>query len=80
MLGLLSLGIFTHGTQTQYTVEMTFSLTHWPLENLNGILFLSCSCEIVLRLLLQNLTDDKSTLVQVMAVCHHATSHYLSLC
>ena len=27
-----------------------------------------------------NLTDDKSTLVQVMAWCHQATSHYLSQC
>ena len=28
----------------------------------------------------QNLTDDKSTLVQVMAWCRHATSHYLNQC
>ena len=28
----------------------------------------------------QDLTDDKSTLVQVMAWCHQATSHYLSKC
>ena len=27
-----------------------------------------------------NPTDDKSTLVQVMAWCHQATSHYLSQC
>ena len=27
-----------------------------------------------------NLTDDKSTLIQVMAWCHQATSHYLSQC
>ena len=27
-----------------------------------------------------NLTDDKSTLVQVMAWCRQATSHYLSQC
>ena len=27
-----------------------------------------------------NLTDGKSTLVQVMAWCHQATSHYLSQC
>ena len=27
-----------------------------------------------------DLTDDKSTLVQVMAWCHQTTSHYLSLC
>ena len=28
----------------------------------------------------QNLTGDKSTLVQVMAWCRHATSHYLNQC
>ena len=28
----------------------------------------------------QNLTDDKSTLVQVMAWCHQAASHYLNQC
>ena len=28
----------------------------------------------------QYLTDDESTLVQVMAWCHQATSHYLSQC
>ena len=27
-----------------------------------------------------DLTDDKSTLAQVMAWCHQATSHYLSQC
>ena len=27
-----------------------------------------------------DLTDDKSTLVQVMAWCHQTTSHYLSQC
>ena len=34
--------------------------------------------EIVLREMSSDLTDDKSTLVQVMAWCHQATSHYLS--
>ena len=28
----------------------------------------------------QDVTDDESTLVQVMAWCHQATSHYLSQC
>ena len=32
----------------------------------------------VLRWMIQDLTDDKSTLVQVMVWCHQATSHYLS--
>ena len=38
------------------------------------------SCEIVLRQMPQNLTNEKSTLVQVMAWCREATSHYLSQC
>ena len=38
------------------------------------------SFEISLRWMSLDLTDDKSTLVQVMAWCHQATSHYLSQC
>ena len=34
----------------------------------------------VLRWMPQDLTDDKSTLVQVMAWCRQATSHYLNQC
>ena len=37
-------------------------------------------CEITLRRMSLDLTDDKSTLVQVMTWCHQATSHYLSQC
>ena len=36
------------------------------------------SYEIALRWMPQDLTDDKSTLVQVTAWCRQATSHYLS--
>ena len=36
------------------------------------------SWELVLRWMSLDLTDDKSTLVQVMAWCRQATSHYLS--
>ena len=39
---------------------------------------MSTSFEIALRGMPQNTFDDKSTLVQVMAWCHLATSHYLS--
>ena len=35
-------------------------------------------CETTLRWMSLDLTDDKSILVQVMAWCHQATSHYLS--
>ena len=38
------------------------------------------SCEIALKWMSLDLIDDKSTLVQVMAWCHQATSHYLSQC
>ena len=38
------------------------------------------SCEITLRWMSQGLTDDKSTLVQVMSWCRQATRHYLSQC
>ena len=38
------------------------------------------SCEIGLRWMLLDLTDDKSILVQVMAWCRQARSHYLSQC
>ena len=38
------------------------------------------SYDNVLRWMLQNLTDDKSTLVLVMAWCRRATSHCLSQC
>ena len=67
-------------------------LTHWPLGDLNKILekyfFQLISViggwgifhEIALRWMPLDLTDDKSTSVQVMARCHQATSHYLSQC
>ena len=38
------------------------------------------SYEIALRWMPPDCTDDKSTLVQVMAWCRQATSHYLSQC
>ena len=38
------------------------------------------SCKIALIWMSLGFTDDQSTLVQVMAWCHQATSHYLSQC
>ena len=38
------------------------------------------SYDNVLRWMPHDLTDDKSTLVQVMAWCRQATSHYLNQC
>ena len=66
-------------------------LTHWPLGDFNKVLvewvkFIlaidgwDISHEISSRWMSLDLTDDKSTLVQVMAWCREATSHYLSQC
>ena len=41
---------------------------------------LTTSCGIALRWVSENLTDEESTLVQVMAGCWKATSHYLNHC
>ena len=41
---------------------------------------LGTHCEIAYRWMPHNLTNEKPTLVQVMAWCHQATSHYLSQC
>ena len=41
---------------------------------------LSIWCEIALRWMPLDFTDDKSTLVQVMAWCRQATSHYMNQC
>ena len=38
------------------------------------------SCKIALRWMPLDLTDDESTMVQVMAWCRQATSHYLNQC
>ena len=61
------------------------NFTHWPLEDVAVILKLiqqnssfNTHCEVDLRWMLQNLTDEKSTLIQVIAWCRQATSHYLS--
>ena len=40
----------------------------------------SISCEMVRRWMSMDLTGDESTLVQVMAWCRQATSHYLNQC
>ena len=68
-------------------------LTHRPLGGVNenfirkAILTLTLvtdgwniSCEIVPRWMSVDLTDDKSTMVQAMACCWQAASHYLNQC
>ena len=83
---------FSHFVEAAVGGNNGFTLTRWPLGNLNEIF--KClifqiisvidgwgiSCELALRWMSLNITDDKSTLVQVMAWCRQATSHYLSQC
>ena len=49
-------------------------------EHLLRIDLMNTSCEIALEWMPGNMFDDKSTLVEVMAWCRQATSHYLSQC
>ena len=69
----------------------SLALTHLPQGNLNEILDIifkeilvfdgwGISCEIAQIWMPLDFIDDKSTLVQVMALCHQATSHYPSQC
>ena len=83
-----------YSLSVSHTCSLSHShpLTHWPLGDFNLILeswFFKLilvnggwdiSYEIALRRMPQDLTDDKSTLVQVMAWCRQATSHYLGQC
>ena len=52
-------------------------LIFWIISVIDGWVI---SSELALRWMSLDLTDDKSTLVQVMAWCHQATSHYLNQC
>ena len=49
-------------------------------EQMLQIKFMGTPCEITLRRMPQYTFEDKSILVQVMACCHLAISHYLSQC
>ena len=67
-------------------------LTQWPLGdvavNIKLVIFKLISrvdishtpSEITLRLMLKNLTNENSILVQVMSWCRQAASHYLNQC
>ena len=59
-------------------IDYSLKLVNFKLVSLIDIL--SIFCEIAIRWMPQHLTDHWSTLVQVMAWCHQATSHYLSQC
>ena len=63
----------------QASTWITANLTHWPLGDFKLISVnggWSISYEIALSWMPLDLTDDKSTLVQVMAWCRQATRHY----
>ena len=66
--------------------ELWLPLTHWSLGDLVVILKVQFSILFLLLVSLdliwmsQDLTNDKSTLVQVMAWCRQATRHCLSQC
>ena len=44
------------------------------------VVMINISIAIAFRWMVQDATDDKSTLAQVMAWCFQATSHYLDQC
>ena len=47
-------------------------------KHISKIHILGITSEVALRWMTQNLTDDLSTLVQVISWCRHVTSHYLN--
>ena len=57
-----------------------YSLKLVNFRLISTINILSIFCEFAIRWMPQHLTDHKSTLVQVMAWCRQASSHYLSHC
>ena len=82
-------GIFIETTfRGASAVSLLTQLTHWPLGDLNKVIFKLISVtdgwgiysKIALRWMPLDLTDDKSILVQILAWCRQATSHYLSQC
>ena len=76
----------THGTLWHHKASV--SLTHWPLGDLNVIskMYFSIffhwlvSSDFLMITPSDECHIDKSTLVQVMAWCRQATSHYQSQC
>ena len=74
--------------KTSAIFSRRIALIHWPLGDSENVIFnlallisiFKSSCDDILRWMPQDLTDNKSTLVQVMAWCRQATSHYLNQC
>ena len=67
-----------HFVSARGRFELNF---RWIIFNLISVIDgWSISCETDLRWMALDFADDKSTLVQVMAWCCQATSHYLGQC
>ena len=50
------------------------------LKHISVMVFLSISSEVAFKGMPWNRISDRSTLVQIMAWCHHATGHYMNQC
>ena len=69
---------FTFNSLDPGWFQCNFRKVIFKLTQVNG--GWGISYEIALRWMPQHFTDDKSIMVQVMAWCRQATSHYLSQC
>ena len=78
----LSRPLWCHCNDRQLTVPWGTWLWFWMcnFHCITVITFVSISSDIAFRGMVQGHSDDESNLVQVMAWCRQATSHYLSLC
>ena len=77
--GSLLSGIFVYVINSMISLNQNL-LTDPFLRMLSLLIGWDISCEIALIWMSLDFTNDQSTLVQVMAWCRQATSHYLSQC
>ena len=72
-----------------YVLVIKCRITHCPLTDVavilkvifwNKISSLATGCETALRWMPQNVTNEKSLFVQIIAWCRQARSHYLNQC
>ena len=78
MYKMLENKVYIYNSLAPRRFQFNFRKVIFKLNLVNG--GWGISYEIVLRWMPLDFADDKSTLVQVMAWCHQATSHYLSQC
>ena len=76
------LGILTHCPLTDHGNFKCVNILMIDILSIStaGEIALRWISHLGLHTLLHTITDDKSILVQVMAWCHQATSHYLNQC